>query len=105
MTSVIVPVTRVPIGTASCPFTIRFDARVAWKGSPGLVVFDERSDESATVIGVPLGTCTRVGAGFAGTTFAGAALEATTTGFFAGTGFLASAAFFAAAFTAASFFA
>ncbi|MEJ1962080.1 MAG: hypothetical protein WDO56_11280 [Gammaproteobacteria bacterium] len=56
MTSVMVPEMRVPIGTATCPLIVRFDASVATNVSPARAVFEDMSDASATFSAVPPGT-------------------------------------------------
>src|SRR4051812_26739279 len=73
ITSVIVPVTRVPIGTTTRSLTRTACATVASKVSPGCAVFVERSDDKAIVTEEPLGTVTRNGGGGAAG-FGGAAL-------------------------------
>src|SRR6185436_14040357 len=93
------------------PLTMRLDATVASNESPGFAVFDDRSDESATVRGVPAATSTfwNTGAGGAlGPLAAGGLADAIldAAAFFAAAAFneasLAAAAFAAAA--SASFF-
>src|SRR5215207_7187454 len=86
-TSVIVPVTREPVGTASWPFTERLDATVASKGSPAFAVLDDRSELSATVSAVPDGTSTRFSTSFMGAV--GDVLEANDVEEVAGAGFFA----------------
>src|SRR5262245_16400920 len=66
MTSVMLPVTRVPAGTTTRPLTETLEATVASNESPGRAVFDDRSEESATVSGVPAATSTSWNTGFGG---------------------------------------
>src|SRR5262245_28352809 len=75
-TSVIVPVMRVPEGTATRPSTVTADVRRASKGSPALAVLLERSDDRATFSCVPAGTSMGFGTGFgAGAGVAAAVVE------------------------------